>query len=352
MVHSIDSIKRHIRYAANAETLRALRDDWHRMYAESPNPSEIRQEVAEVNEIHDSIIRRTVFLAECALRDRGMGPPPVSYAFLLFGSGGRSEQTLWSDQDNGMVYEDVHESMRETVERYFREFALEIAGQLEQVGYPPCDGKVGVAEPEWRQPISGWLHTIERWFAEPNWENVRYLLILADMRSVAGKTELVEGMRAAFYERTVSRPAILGDMLNNTLRHKIMLNLFGQLIAEPYGEDAGSIDVKYGGYIPIVNAVRLLAILMKSHCTSTLDRIAALEEHGMIPAELRKSWEKAFCQMLAMRARSQYKVEAGLYTTTGMIKASGMDKTQKDLLKEALRTGKQMQKFVQKQLHP
>jgi CBS domain-containing protein len=35
------------------------------------------------------------------------GPPPAPFAFLLFGSEGRREQTLKTDQDNAIVFEDV-----------------------------------------------------------------------------------------------------------------------------------------------------------------------------------------------------------------------------------------------------
>ena len=46
------------------------------------------------------------------LEDEGFGKPPVPYAFILFGSGGRSEQTLWSDQDNGLIYEESRRASR------------------------------------------------------------------------------------------------------------------------------------------------------------------------------------------------------------------------------------------------
>ncbi len=41
------------------------------------------------------------------LTERHLGPPPVPYAWLAFGSAARYEMTLVSDQDNGLAYADT-----------------------------------------------------------------------------------------------------------------------------------------------------------------------------------------------------------------------------------------------------
>ncbi|MCH1927854.1 DUF294 nucleotidyltransferase-like domain-containing protein, partial [Shewanella sp. C31] len=59
---------------------------------------EIGRVVASLN---DALIRRLVKEAEAAL-----GPPPMAYAFMVFGSEGRREQALLTDQDNALVLEE------------------------------------------------------------------------------------------------------------------------------------------------------------------------------------------------------------------------------------------------------
>ena len=39
-----------------------------------------------------------------------IGAAPAKFAFIALGSAGRAEQTLISDQDNGIIIEDVPES--------------------------------------------------------------------------------------------------------------------------------------------------------------------------------------------------------------------------------------------------
>jgi CBS domain-containing protein len=51
--------------------------------------------------ITDTVTRRLVALAQDKL-----GPPPAAFAWLAFGSQAREEQSLKTDQDNGIVYAD------------------------------------------------------------------------------------------------------------------------------------------------------------------------------------------------------------------------------------------------------
>lgn len=69
-----------------------------------------------VNELHDRIARKAVELCIQGMVEEGFGQPPVPYAFIVFGSSGREEATLWSDQDNGMI---ISDTPQEGKEEYF-----------------------------------------------------------------------------------------------------------------------------------------------------------------------------------------------------------------------------------------
>ena len=72
-----------------------------------------RQEVALLG------VRRLLKLAETEL-----GPPPCSYAWLVFGSEGRMEQALLTDQDNALCYEEDMPGAKGTTDSYRRELDL------------------------------------------------------------------------------------------------------------------------------------------------------------------------------------------------------------------------------------
>src|SRR5690606_27425735 len=138
-------------------------------------------------------IRRAVVLSETQMARLGHGPPPVPYAYLLFGSGGRREQTLTSDQDSGMLYDDPGPDRDEAeVHAYFLTFSARIVETLQAIGYPPCEGSVISSNADWCASLRGWQAKLDTWFAEASWEQVRYLLIMADCRAVYGDSQLAD----------------------------------------------------------------------------------------------------------------------------------------------------------------
>jgi len=92
-----------------------------------------------VSSLNDALAKRLVGLAEQAL-----GRPPTPFAWIVFGSEGRLEQTLLTDQDNALIYEDASSEAR----GYFAALAKQVVDGLIQVGFPRCPGGY----------LPGWLH--------------------------------------------------------------------------------------------------------------------------------------------------------------------------------------------------
>ena len=94
-----------------------------------------------VSSLNDALVKRLVSLAEQAL-----GPPPTDFAWIVFGSEGRLEQTLLTDQDNALIYEDASEAAH----TYFKVLGKQVVDGLIQVGFPPCAG--GYMATKWCKP--------------------------------------------------------------------------------------------------------------------------------------------------------------------------------------------------------
>jgi CBS domain-containing protein len=330
------------------DDMRTIRDQVHEMIQEHLLFAHSIELHVLINQLHDALIKRTIYLAESQLEARGFGAPPVPYAFILFGSGGRSEQTLWSDQDNGFIYEDSEAYSAEELESYFSELIACILGGFEVLGYPPCQGNVTASNAQWKKSYSAYSRMMLVWFEAPEWENVRYLLILADMRSIYGDASLVAKLKDEFNAYVKNHPLILQAMLSNTLHHKVSLGIFGQLITERYGEDAGGVDIKYGAYIPIVNGIRLLAIEGGIEASSTLERLSSLIAAKIVPEHSGEVWRKAFIIALKHRDLTPFQLEDGLYTTRGKLSADQLNRENRQELKFCLRAGIEIQKFVSK----
>ncbi|MEB3100232.1 DUF294 nucleotidyltransferase-like domain-containing protein [Ferviditalea candida] len=310
--------------------------------------SEIEPWMSKLNDVHDRVIRRAISLSERKLMDEGIGPSPCSYAFVLFGSGGRKEQTLWSDQDNGIIFGPVDPIREQEAERYFQQMGNAISEGLELAGYPPCEGKVLVSNPDWRKSVHEWEKTLDKWFSEPDWEHVRYLLIAADMRCVYGNEKLADQVRKYFFDSIYADERVITHMLHNTLRHKVTMNIFGHLVKERYGEDAGGVEIKYAAYIPMVNAVRLLSIIAGINETSTLKRLDGLFGDRRFPEDQLEQWKQAFLLILRMRMRTDSYEQNGFFVSNGMIRAEDLSKQMTNDLKFCLHSAKNLQRFVKK----
>jgi CBS domain-containing protein len=345
---TMEQILARINQTVKFDQLRSIRDQIHVMIQEHLLLDYSVQLHVQINQIHDALIQRTIQLAEKQVEQDGRGYPPVAYAFLLFGSGGRSEQTLWSDQDNGCIYEDSDAFSTEELDSYFAELTYCILHGLEVLGYPPCQGNVTARNALWRKNYSAYSRMMHGWFQAPDWENVRYLLILADVRCVYGDPKLSARLKNEFNAYVKNHPAILQAMLSNTLQHKVSLGFFGHLITERNGEESGGVDIKYGTYIPIVNGIRLLAIKGGLEASSTLERLTQLIKADVIPEHSRETWLKAFVIALKYRDLTPFQLENGFYSTRGKLTADQLSKESRQELKFCLRAGIAIQKFVSK----
>ena len=86
-----------------------------------------------VSSLNDALVKRLVGLAE-----QSLGPAPTDFAWIVFGSEGRLEQTLLTDQDNALIYGEDSEAARAVL----------------------CSA--GRARRQW--PHSGRLSNLHRWF--------------------------------------------------------------------------------------------------------------------------------------------------------------------------------------------
>jgi CBS domain-containing protein len=88
-----------------------------------------------ISSLNDLLTRRVVEL-ELAAADPGAGP----WCWLALGSEGRHEQTLATDQDNGLVFEAPGGESADAVRERLLPFALRVNKALEACGFPLCTG--------------------------------------------------------------------------------------------------------------------------------------------------------------------------------------------------------------------
>lgn len=340
-----------IQAAKDVNALRTIRETEQQRLSEALAAEPFLTVAESLGALHEALVSRTLELAEQEMARLGFTAPPVPYAYMLFGSGGRGEMTFSSDQDSGIVYGNpASDEEAASCEAYFARFASEAVQMLIALGYPPCEGNVIASNPQWCLSLRQWEEKVDGWFADPSWENVRYLLIVADGRTIAGDERLSDGLIERFGTDMLQNPVIVRRMMENTLRHKVLVGIFGQLLRERYGENAGGLDIKYGAYIPMVNVFRLLALQAGIRAAGTLGRIDALRSAGKISEREAEEAVSAFTLVMKLRLLTAARVEGTKWIGSGKVPKEQLTKELAQSLKKALKFGKRMQRRVERDM--
>jgi PAS domain S-box-containing protein len=98
----------------------------------------------------------TAKLEQLIIQD--LGSPPVPFVFVTLGSEGRCEQTLLTDQDNAIIYEDAEEDRKAEAKEYFANYGRKMCRLLNEIGFNYCTGNIMANNPRWNQPLSELPH--------------------------------------------------------------------------------------------------------------------------------------------------------------------------------------------------
>ncbi len=202
-----------------------------------------------------------------------MGDPPCKFVFLTMGSEGRGEQTLVSDQDNAIIFEDTKDN--ETAKKYFDALSILICDQLALAGYKYCDGNNMASNPEWCQPLSQWKKYFKAWIETPAPENLLNSSIFFDFRGTWGDISLSDALKDYLFNAIEKGAFFLRNLTENSLTIKPPLSMFGKIITKTEGERKGSLDIKKA-MLPIIDFARIYSLKNGIGQSNTLVRLFRL----------------------------------------------------------------------------
>jgi CBS domain-containing protein len=255
-----------------------------------------------VTAVSDAVAQRVLAMA---LEE--LGPAPARFAFVALGSEGREEQTLATDQDNAIVYEDPPEDRAGEVAHYFQALGDHVCRALDRVGYAFCAGEMMARNPRWNRPLSDWKRQFTGWIREPAGQELLQFNIFFDFRCLHGDTALTGELRAHIESVLRNEPAFFLHLAGQILNYRAPIGLFGQIVT---GGAAGgaprTFDVKEA-MLPIVSFARLYALQHGIRETNTLDRLNQLRLRGVLREDSHRAIEQAYGHL--MRLRYQHQVE-------------------------------------------
>lgn len=279
--------------------------------------------------------RRAAALCLREMRAHGEGEPPLAYALMVMGSGGRMESFLHPDQDNGMVLADYPDAAHNRVDGWFARFAEKWTAALAAIGFPLCEGNVMATNPVWRKPLAWWKTQTAGWLDGRGRFASSQLNIFFDFSHVSGARDLTAALRAHIAARARD-PHFLARQMTDA-RTRAGLGWFNRLKTESAPAHRGEVNVKKSGMMPLAESARLLALRHGVPEVSTLARLRGLRDRGELKADFAADLAAAFEIFAAVLLRGQIAATAAGKTPGNYVRADSLTARRRDELTWALK---------------
>lgn len=252
-----------------------------------------------ISTLTDSLTLRLLELATDQL-----GSPPCTYSWLAFGSQGRKEQTLNSDQDNGLLVADL---ATESDLQYFLQLAKWVCDGLNDCGVRHCPGDIMAMNPKWCLRLNDWKKQFLNWIDVPDPQALLNASIFYDMRLLGGDKPLYQNLHDAVYKHVRGKSIFLSCLLNTALTHSPPLGFFKAFVLEQDGNHKSVLDLKHRGTIPIVDLARLYSLSEGIQLSNTLDRLHQLKKLKVLHGETADNLSDAHKFIADIRLQNQQK---------------------------------------------
>lgn len=300
------------------------------------------EESRSVRDVHlictrgrDVLLKRVL---DIAAGEVGDDLPP--YAWMALGSAGRGEETLYTDQDYLLVYPDGAEDGQ------LEALAKKAVEYLERIGIRKCKGGVMPSNAKWRGSLGQWKERIEKTLERGRGPlSSLDLMILMDLRPVAGDSQMAQAM-TALLPLLASNRGLLNEMLQTIIFIPLPLGLLGRFLVEKSGINKGKLNLKTGGWAPLVVLVRVMAISYGVRETGTLERIEGLVKREVISPKLATDLKEAYHIFMGLRISRQKELMLRGEEDSNYIDPYALDPTEQKRLKFALKKVEELQKVA------
>ncbi len=233
-----------------------------------------------------------------------LGRPPAKFVFMALGSEGRKEQSLKTDQDNAIVYEDKANEHRELVRTYFLTFAGMVSERLNTIGFVFCTGGFMAKNPKWTHSLSHWKRNYTEWMEESVPETIINFSTFFDCRFIYGEIGIMNDLKS-FLDDALKKPMekVFFHMANNALQYEPPLTFFRNI--RTITRDSKEVfDIKKA-MTPIVDLVRIYALKNRIFEVNTGERLKALQEKAVFTETEFLELTQSYYFLMSMRLKNQ-----------------------------------------------
>ncbi|MET3051792.1 DUF294 nucleotidyltransferase-like domain-containing protein [Pseudomonas alkylphenolica] len=333
-------LARTIRHATRVESLVSLRGEIsqlvERMLAHGASSTQITQIITLLN---DHTVCRVI---ELAIAEKG--DPGVPFSWLCFGSEGRREQTLHTDQDNGIIFEARDAAHAAEIRGRLLPLAQHINQGLAQCGFTLCKGNIMAGNPELCLSRAEWARRFAAFIREATPENLLASSIYFDLRVVWGDEGPCEQLRQSILEQIADNRLFQRMMADNALRQRPPVGRFREFVLTRQGSDkAGTLDLKVQGLTPFVDGARLLALANGINTNNTLERLRELVTREVIAPLDGAAYEEAYHFIQQTRMQQHQLQSRQNQPYSNRVDPDSLNHLDRRILRESLRQAQRLQ---------
>lgn len=339
------SLIRNIEDAGSYQELNLLRQDTENVLRALIADGALASHTCKiVSELNDKMVCRAVKLSE-----EITGPPPLPYAWLGLGSEGRKEQTLITDQDNAILYDDSSSAANtEPVEKYFKALSEKIVNGLNLCGFPLCKGNIMATNPKYFGSLSVWKKKADEWINinAIKGKDLVDIYTFLDFRAVYGDSQLEKILKKYVIDLLKDNFAALRSLAEPIISVPIPLGFFKNFIVEKNGKYKNTVNIKVNGLLPLTTSIKLLAFYAGIEEANTLERIRRLEEKNILSHDRAESLEQAFETFLTLKIRNNLNSTDQGTDLSNNINPKSLNIKQKQILKDAFMSVSELQRIT------
>ncbi|MDR6925797.1 CBS domain-containing protein [Pseudomonas sp. BE134] len=332
-------LARTIRNAPRVENLVLMRGEIgqlvERMLAHGASSTQITHIITLLN---DHTVCRVI---ELTLAEKG--DPGVPFSWLCFGSEGRREQTLHTDQDNGILFEARDAAQAAEIRGKLLPIAQQINQSLTLCGFTLCKGNIMAGNPELCLSRAEWARRFAAFIREATPENLLGSSIYFDLRVVWGDEQGCEQLRRGILDQVGDNRLFQRMLAENALRNRPPVGRFREFVLARKNGEKATLDLKVQGLTPFVDGARLLALAHGIETNNTLERFRQLVAKEIIQPLDGAAYEEAyhFIQQTRMQQHQLQTRENLPYSNR--VDPDSLNHLDRRILRESLRQAQRLQ---------
>jgi len=338
----VGQVRRSIESAEDVAALQvALRDvqqSAFNMLAQGVGAEQMTQYISTLN---DAVTER---ILELNLHRHALDD--IEWAWLAFGSEGREEQTLSTDQDNGIAFVAADAAQRDAFRARLLAFAQEVNQDLDRCGFPLCKGNIMAGNPDWCLTLDEWRQKFSTWIRSPQPEALLNATIFFDFRAIYGKRDLATRMHEHLFSLSTANSAFQRMLAQNALTVAPPLGMIRDFVTESDEHGKAFIDLKKSGARLFVDAARVLALAHGVDAASTAKRLRRTAKLPGGAGDGVDSLIDAFHYIQLLRLRHQHLETGQGRPGDNRIFIGRLNQLDRRILKEAFRQAKALQQRI------